>query len=276
MTARTFIALVVALGPCALQAQDSEDVHPFLNSNWWVDVGSFYPDRKLTLSAQGRVSGIVNEHEFDEKLGLSERDPLFEGQIGWQFGEKWGVAVQHFESSNTSSRTLQQDVEWEDVVYEVGATVKAGSELAVTRFVFSRRFYDRGPHDFRIGAGIHWLDIGAFIAGQANIDDNTTEFRQSQNSVSGPLPNIGGWYRYSPSKKWLFSLRADWLEASVDDINGTITNIAGSVNYSIFDNFGIGLGYQRFGLNVKLSDTNWRGTVDLTYSGPALYISGYW
>ncbi len=275
-TPASLLMLAIALAPGAAIADESSDVHPQLRSNWWIDVGSYYPTRKFTLSAKGNLSGENIEHEFDEKLGLDERDPLFEAQIGWQFGDKWGVAAQYFNSSKDARRTLSEDVEWEDVVYEVGADVRAGTELSVTRLVFSRRFYDQGPHDFRLAIGLHLLDLSAYISGQANVGNMNSEFRKSENSVSAPLPNIGAWYRYSPSDKWLFSLRGDWLEASVDDVSGSIINLAAGVNYSILDNVGIGLGYQRFSLDAKLSESNWKGTADLTFEGPTLFISGYW
>lgn len=276
ITASTLLslALLAATGPAS--AQESGNVHPQLRSTWWIDVGAFYPDRKFTLSAEGNVSGDNDEYEFDQQLGLSERDPLFEAQVGWQFGDKWGVAVQYFNSSKDARRTLSDEVEWEDVVYEVGAEVRAGTELSVTRVVFSRHFFDEGPHDFRLAAGLHLLELSAFISGQANVGNMMSEFRKSENSVSAPLPNIGAWYRYSPSEKWLFTLRVDWLEATVDDVSGSITNMFGGINYSILDNVGIGLGYQRFGLDATLRESNWRGTADLSFSGPTFSISGYW
>lgn len=279
---RTRIAnalLVLSFLSCAgvAAAEESRDVHPLVTADWWVDVGSYFPDRKLTLSVDGTVGGIDNEeHEFDQKLGLSEREPLFEAQIGWQFGEKWGVAVQYFESSRKNKLTLEEDIEWEDVVHEVGAEVTGGTKMSVTRVVFSRRFYNSGPHDFSLAAGVHLLDISAFIAGQARLDDMSTEYRKSQSSASAPLPNVGAWYRYSPSKKWLFSVRADWLEATIDDTSGQILNLMGEVNYSLFDNVGIGLGYQRFSIDVSLDHKTWNGTADLTFSGPVFFITGYW
>lgn len=270
------ISLTLQLSAGAAHAQDSPDVHPILTTDWWVDLGAYFPDKQFTLSASGEVVGENAEHEFDQKLGLSERDPLFEGQVGWQFGEKWGVAAQYFKASRSASATLEDDIEWEDVIYEVGADVSAGTELEVTRLVFSRRFYNDGPHDLRLAAGVHLLDLSAFISGQARVDDMTSENRRSSNSASAPLPNIGAWYRYSPSRNWLFSFRADWLEASVDDISGSITNVMAGLNYSLTDNFGIGVAYQRFSIDVTLRESTWRGSADITFDGPNFFISGYW
>ena len=274
ISALATLTLILAFAPA--NAQESNGVHPQLTTDWWIDLGAYYPDRKFTLSANGAVVGENAEYEFDQQLGLSERDPLFEGQIGWQFGEKWGVAAQYFKASRSTRVTLEDDVEWEDVVYEIGADVSAGTELEVTRVVFSRRFYNEGSHDLRLAAGVHLLDLSAFIAGQARIDDMTSETRRSSNSASAPLPNIGAWYRYSTSEKWLFSLRADWLEASVDDVSGSIINLMAGVNYSLTDNFGIGLAYQRFSIDVTLRESSWRGTADVTFDGPNFFISGYW
>lgn len=278
MTRTTTIlaSLALLLSASVTFAQESRNVHPQLTTDWWIDVGAYYPDRKFTLSADGAVSGDNQDYEFDQQLGVRDRDPLFEGQIGWQFGEKWGVAAQFFETSRRSSATLEDDIEWEDVVYEVGANISAGTDLSVTRLVFSRKFMDNGPHDLRLAAGLHLLDLGAFISGQARIDDMTSEDRRSANSVSAPLPNIGAWYRYSPNEKWLFSVRVDWLEATVDDISGSITNLMAGVNYSLFDNFGIGIGYQRFGIDIDIKESNWRGAADVTFSGPNFFVSGYW
>jgi hypothetical protein len=272
----TLLILSLAIFAGTAAGQESADQHPQLRSTWWVDLGGFYPDRKFTLSAHGNVSNNNGEYQFDQQLGLKERDPIFEGQIGWQFGDKWDVAAQYFSSSKDSRRMLSDDVEWEDVVYEVGADIRAGTELSVTRIVFSRDFYETGPHSLRLAAGLHLLELSAFISGQARIDNMTSAFRKSENSVSAPLPNIGAWYNYSPNKKWLFSLRADWLEASIDNVSGSITNVYGGINYSILDNVGIGIGYQRFGLDVTLREPNWRGTADLEFSGPTFAISGYW
>lgn len=274
--ANTLLLLSLAFFASTAAGQESADEHPQLRSTWWIDLGVFYPDRKFTLSADGNTSGDNQVYNFDQQLGLDERDPLFEGQIGWQFGDKWGVAAQYFSSSKDARRTLSDDVEWEDVVYEVGADVRAGTTLSVTRIVFSRDFYETGPHSLRLAAGVHLLELSASISGQANVGNMASEFRQSQNSVSAPLPNIGAWYHYSPNKKWLFSLRADWLDATVDDVSGSVTNFSGGINYSVLDNVGIGIGYQRFGLDVTLRESNWRGTADLSFSGPTFYLSGYW
>jgi hypothetical protein len=125
--------------------------------------------------------------------------------------------------------------------------------------------------DTGIGIGLHWLEIGAFI-----IPDVNTIGDLSAAKVSGPLPNIGAWYYYSPSPKWFLGGRLDWFEASIDKYDGGITNVSAGVNYQLFQNVGIGLKYQLFRLNVNIEEDKWNGSVQLNYEGPFIYLSGNW
>ena len=70
--------------------------------------------------------------------------------------------------------------------------------------------------------------------------------------------------------------RLDWLDANIDEYSGGIINISAGVNYQLFRHFGSGVKYQSFGLNVDVKNDKWNGSVDLTYDGPYIYLSGNW
>ena len=48
--------------------------------------------------------------------------------------------------------------------------------------------------------GLHLLDANAEIGGLATLDDQSREFRSSVVCASVPIPNVGTWYRYSPTR----------------------------------------------------------------------------
>jgi hypothetical protein len=90
------------------------------------------------------------------------------------------------------------------------------------------------------------------------------------------MPNIGGWYYYSPSPKWFIGGRLDWLEVSVGKYSGGITNVAVGVNYQLFKNVGLGIKYQLFRLAVDVDNDKWHGRAELDYDGAFVYLSGNW
>jgi hypothetical protein len=267
------IAPIVML-PGLVAAED--DVHPLMNSKYWGNVGVYFSARDFDASASGSIGEVTGGIDFESRAGLGDRPDLFMAELGWEFSSDWGVALQFFESKRSASRTLTDSIEWQDLVFDVGVSVEAATSVEITRLFFARRFRDEGPHSLRLGAGFHWLRVGASLAGQATLDDLSTEFRRSAVSTDIPMPNIGAWYRYSPSRRWMFNLRADWLSASVDKYKGGIWNASAGVNYSPWDHLGLGLSYQFFELDGEIKEDNWRGEIRTEFTGPFVYLSGFW
>ena len=254
----------------------AQERHPMMDSDWWVTAGSYFSDRDFKASASGSIGGITREFDLEGALGLDDSPALFMGELGWQFVDKWGVALQYFRSSRGGSRVLEESFEWQGETYDVGARLEASTQMEITRIFFARRFRDNGPHSLRIGAGVHWLNMSAEVAGIATLNDNSTEFRRSTARAEFPVPNIGAWYRFSPSERWIFTARVDWLSASIDNYSGSIWNLSAGAGYRLFRNIGIGANYQFFRLSGDLTEDNWRGEVQTTFTGPYLHVSGYW
>jgi len=257
-------------------AAESDDLHPLMNSKYWGNIGVYFSARDFDASAEGAIAGITKSFDFESSAGLDDHPDLLMAELGWQFTPKWGLALQYFESERSASKTLTDSIEWRDLIFDVGVRIDASSSVEITRLFFARRFRDDGPHSLRLGAGVHWLRMGATLAGEATLNDLSREFRRSVVRAEIPMPNVGAWYRYSPSRKWMFNLRADWLSASVDKYKGRIWNAAAGVNFSPWDHVGFGLSYQFFQLDGEIKEDRWRGKVQTTFTGPFVYISGYW
>ena len=274
MLLRTVIVLLLALSTAASYAD--EERHPLMGSKWWLTAGSFFAQRDFKASAGVNLAGVGLEADFEGSTGVDDSPELFMAEFGWQFGEKWGLAVQHFRSSRSGSRVLEDTIEWQGVTYNAGVQLEAKTEMEITRIFVARRFWDEGPHSLRVGAGIHWLAMGAEVAGQATLNDQSTEFRRSAAAADVPVPNIGAWYRYSPNRTWIINARVDWLSAGIDNFSGRIWNASAGVGLRLTDHIGIGVNYQYFELSGDLTEPNWRGDITTTFTGPHLHLSGYW
>lgn len=270
---RCFVALIVLLPQFA--AADDE-VHPLMTSKYWGNVGVYFSARDFDASASGSIGEVTRGIDFESRTGLGDKPDLFMAEVGWQFSPSWGLAVQFFESERSASATLTDSIEWQDLVFDVGVRVDASSNVEITRLFFARRIRDDGPHSLRLGAGLHWLALGASLAGEATLGDNSREFRRSVVSADIPMPNIGAWYSYSPSRRWLFNARADWLSASVDKYKGGIWNVSAGVNFSPWDHAGLGITYQFFELDGEIREDSWRGEIRTRFTGPFVYVSGFW
>ena len=271
-----FLAIILSSLVAQAEGEDESNQHPMMSSDFWVLLGAYTPDHSVSASLEGDPGGKFPEVDFGTEFGVGTKTTLFNGEIGWQFSENWSFSAQRFSTHRERSATVDKSIPWGGVVFDVGAEVDSGSSSAITRLFFARKFRGKGPHELRLGAGLHWLELEAYLQGMASVNDNTSEFQSKVASFKAPLPNIGAWYRYSPSDRWLFSLRGDWLAASIGDLSGRIVNLTGGVNFALFEHVGVGLSYQYFRLDVDINADKWKGHADIIFDGPYIHLSGNW
>jgi hypothetical protein len=266
--------LLAVLCPGPVQAQSDGDHHPFLSDTFNLGVGLFWPEKSLTLRVDGTVP--ENDIDFEELLKLNDRETTGSLNFRWRFGEKWSLWGQYWSLSDNGSAVLEEDVEWEDVVFKQGTFANGGLDTTVGRLLFGRLFNSGPQHEFGLGIGVHWLEIGAFLEGQIVSSEDETEFHRESVSAKFPLPNIGGWYAYSWSPKWLVQARVDWLSASIGDYSGGLWNAQAGLNWAAFEHFGVGFYYNLFTLDLDVDKSDWHGKAQSTQHGPWLALTATW
>lgn len=269
-------AILIASNTSLAQAQEQGDVHPYLTEKFFVDVGIYFPDRQFAIEVDSTLPGPTNPIELDGDFGLQKSDEIFSLDFGWRFGEKWQFEGQYFAASGELGVALEEDVTWGDIVFQAGSGVRAGQDFTLIRAFFARHFESSDQHEFGIGAGLHWLEFGAFIQGDITTGTGDVAFRRESVSADAPLPNIGAWYRRSLSPKLALTTRIDWFSASIDEYDGTLLNASVGLNYQVFEYFGFGLNYNVFDLDVDVEKSNWNGNANISYKGPYAYLSFYW
>ena len=260
--------------PALATAETEDDYHPFLSDQFNLDIGYFWPDVDFDLRVNGASPG--EEIDFDESVGLSDSQSSGAANFRWRFGEKWSFWGQYWETSSSSSAELTEDLEWEDVVFKAGTFAAGGADLKVVRVFFGREFSQGLNYEFGLGAGLHWLELGAFLAGEIIIDEDTTGFHRANVEAAFPMPNFGGWYLYSWSPKWVFQARLDWLSVEIDEYSGGIWHAQAGINYQAFKNIGLGFYYKKFTLDGDVNKDSWSGTLELDQTGPMITLTATW
>jgi hypothetical protein len=208
-------------------------------------------------------------------VGLDKDDNIFALDFRWRFGEKWSLAGQHFQSSGKAGNALEEDLNWNDVVFGAGSNIVGSTDLSIIRLFAGRSFGDDPRTDFGIGGGIHWLNLSAAIEGDILVGDGI-EFRREALSASAPLPNIGMWYKRALTERWALRARVDWFSASVDEYDGRLLNIQAGMDYLVSRHVGIGAAYNMFDLDVGVDNPKWNGSANISYDGLFFFLSMYW
>lgn len=248
----------------------------YLSEKFFLDLGIYFPNRDTRLGVDGVISGINDDFEFKRVAGLKEGDETFSADFGWRFGKKWSLLMQYFKSTGSAGAVLTEDIEWKDVVFAQGSSAVVGQEFSVTRVFFGREFDSRLRHDFGAGLGFHILKFRAFIDGEIIVAGGPNALHADSVSHNQPLPNIGIWYKYSMSPRWVFRSRFDWLDASFDKYDGSLINFSIGVNYKMSEKFGVGLNYNIVELDATINEVNWRGRLLQRVDGAFIYLSAFW
>jgi hypothetical protein len=270
------LILVLSAIPSALLAQDYE-YHPFLSDNFMASVGYMRSSNAFKFESDA-IGDPGDNIDFDDALDVSDHRNLLNAQIRWKFGstKKWSIAAQYFSNDATGDAVLEEDIEWDGLTFRKGTNVGAGVDLAVTRLYIGRSFIMNEQHELGLGLGLHNLDMSAYIEGEILVDDETTEFQRAEVGENQPLPNIGGWYYYSPAKNWLLHARVDWISANIGDYDGGLWNTNAGFSYQAWRHVGLDLSWQYFHLNLNVDSDDWKGGGEMTYSGPVFSVSFSW
>jgi len=269
------LLIIAALQAGSLSAQSSGDVHPWLEDDFIISLGSFLPSKEFKIRVDGQVPG--RNIDFGESAGLSEDDVSASLLFRWKFSEKWSVTGQYWGTENDGEAVLTENVTWGENVLRAGSNVGAGVSADVFRLFFGRElFTDADHHEFGFGAGLHWLQIKAYMDGEFFVNDQSTGFRREQVNADLPLPNIGAWYWYSLSPRWLLTTHLDWFSASIDEYSGSLWDAGAGINFQALEHLGFGLTYRYFKIDVDVDKSNWNGKADLTHEGPFLSATFNW
>jgi len=268
----TAFLLAFVSGP--VTAQTADDYHPFLTDKFNVSVGLFWPDKEYELQVDGSLPG--EDIDLDEQFNIKDYEETTSVNLRWRFGEKWSLWGQYWSTSESKSAILEEDINWEDVTFKQGTFAKAGIDMKIARTFFGRTFSTGPRYEFGAGLGLHWMDLSAFIKGEIIADENTTGFHKASVSAGIPLPNIGAWYMYSWSPKWLFQARLDWLSASIGDYSGGLWNAQAGIHWQAFKRVGVGLYYNNFVIDLDVDKSDWHGAIEASQHGPYLALTASW
>jgi len=257
----------------ARESDDSFAYHPFLSDRFHLSIGGFWPDKSLKISVDG--SDPSKDIDFEEDLGYDDSGWTSTLNFRWRYSKNWSLSGQYWGFDSEESVILTDDIEWEDVIFMESTYARSGIDFSVTRFFLGRSVWKNPGHELGLGGGIHWLDFDIFIEGQIESDSGTKFSHESADS-SGPLPNIGAWYMYSWSPKWLAHARLDWLRATVGEYSGGLWHAQAGIHYQISRTFGIGLAYSNFTIDLDVDESDWHGHIETRQHGPRLELTASW
>ena len=265
--ARIFIRSVLLtnlalLSPLTL-ADKISGIHPLLSDSFSIGIGGFSADHEV--KAKYGIDGSGDQLNFKRDLGMKNDKTIPAANITWRPFNNHQIQFEYFGWSDDADFAITKEIDWGDETFPINANITTKEDFDVYRFFYGYNFFKEDNYELGAGIGFHIADLELSIS-ESSIGSATA-------SGTAPLPNIGIYGAYAFTDKWLVMGRADWLDMSIDEYEGPMTNASVSLQYQAFDNFGLGVLYRYVDFEIEKDQKILDWSANMTFDGPSVFVT---
>lgn len=258
--------LVASLMAATARAQtEAIPNHPALSDKFSFELGGFYSRSSTQASLGPPAGGTGVVIDFENTLGLEERNLSAVGSFLWRISDRWRLEVDYFSLNRNATRTLETDVTWGNQTFTAGSTVDSKYDFSDIRVSGGYSFFKRRDKELGVGAGLHVAGIKTSLQASGTGAEAT--------DVTAPLPVLNFYGAFALTNEWAVRFRLDWLSLNYDIYSGDLRSTSVDVLYRPFRNIGFGFGVRSFVLDVEIDDPDWRGRARTSFTGPAAFVT---
>lgn len=266
LSVAVLFATLASLASATVRAQaEAIPDNPVLNDRFTFELGGFYSRSSTQASLGPPAGGTGVIVDFENTLGLDERNLSGIGGFLWRISDRWRLEVDYFSLNRRATRTLETQVEWGSQVFPVGATVDSRYDFSDIRVSGGYSFFKRPDKELGVGLGLHVAGIKSSLQ-SAGVGAEARD-------VLAPLPVLNFYGTFALTNEWALRARVDWLSLNYDIYSGDLRSTAIDVLYRPYRNVGFGLGLRTFVLDVEIDDADWRGRARTTFTGPTAFVT---
>ena len=262
--ARTVWFAAFATGPLTAIAADSPNL---LEQRFFVALGTYVVD----TSTDVRLDGELDEGTaFDWEQSFGEGDVTrFRLDSQWRFADRHMLRATWFSSSREHSSVLDEDVEWGDETFPASARAQGEFNFDVYELAYEYAFLERDNYEIAASIGVHYTELELTLSAEAEASGGSLAADISETgNVGAPLPVIGLRGLWALPRDFWIDLSAQYFALEIDEYDGSLVNLRAIVLWQPSQWLGIGLGYDRFAVDLNVTKDRFDGSLDWTYQGP--------
>lgn len=261
----TTCAAAILLGSPAVRADDTPNL---LEDTFQVSLGTFGISSKPTIELNGKTSG-GGQVDFDEAIGGGD---AFRARLDgrWSFAKRHELRFAAFGLNRSKTRVIDQEIDWGDETFPVNAKIEFDHQFYVVEAVYDYAFLRRESWELGADIGLHYFSFEATLKAKGDAVDVS---RKESASVGLPAPVIGLRGLWSLSHDFWLEASAQYFALSIDEYDGNLQDYRVFVTWQPKTWLGIGVGYDRFEVDVDVTKDRFNGNLNWTYDGPMLFYS---
>lgn len=187
------------------------------------------------------------EFDFERDFGADNSRTVFRMDGTVRFGSRHRLDLSYFRITRNSERTIDREFTIGDKFFDIDASIESRARTEVYKITYGYMLF-RGER-YELGP-----TIGLFIQRNAfRISELDTGTLVTEDSTM-PLPVIGLRGGYQMTKKLSLRGSADIFFVSFDKYSGSLTDLRVMLEYDVFENFGLGIGFNWIDVDAEVEN----------------------
>lgn len=201
----------------------------------------------------------------EDDLKIDDAEYLIAGEITLLPGTRHLVRLSGLNTQRSGHTRLQRELEYDDQFYEVDEVVDSTLNLRLFGLTYGFKLIANERMELTPTLGVQ---IGEYSS-NAVVRSRVT--REPSGDIA-PVPVIGLDARFDFSRRWSAEGRVEYVKVELDEIEASLLDWRLGVTYRFNPHFVAGVGYRSFNIDAESFNEDSSGLVDMTITGPLLYV----
>ncbi len=244
-----------------------------LDEGFDVSLGTFVVNQNTEVRLDGQAGEVGTPVDWEKNFGDGDSTRIrLDGY--WRFAERHKIRTMWFNASRSGSKTIDTEIDWQGEVFPVAAKISGESKFNIVELAYEYAFMRRDNFELTGTAGIHYTDLSLSLSGQAlNTEGDGTRQVKKEGSVAIPLPVFGSHFLWRMGGDFWLDTSVQWFALSIDEYDGSIWDAKIDAIWQPSKWVGLGVGYNRFKIDVGVNTDKFDGNLNWEYSGPRIFYA---
>jgi len=235
-----------------------------------VSLGGFIAAYHNGINIGSDQLGLGVTIDLENALGLDVSSWAMRSKINYRFGERsrHGLSFGFFSNTRSAVKTPTQEIIIGDLVIPIGSEIRSNYTYSIYRLKYDYSFFQ----DDRVSLGASFGFFVLPVKFKVEVDGHGS----SVTNFIAPLPTLGVRTDFLITPKFFFHQSIEVLYLSFEGFTGSLVDLDISVEFRPIHNFGFGLGFNRYDLDLSVKTgaypgLDFFGNISSSYSGLYLF-----
>ena len=231
-------------------------------------VGLFSPTFTSEVQVTSQAIGLGPTVNLEKTFHLPKNETLLRLDAFFRFNKHHSIYAGYYTSSREGTSEVTTEIQIGNLIIPVNSQAYAKNDISLLKFGYRYSIVNTEDIESGLGLGFSVLFYKLFVENKSNIRENTEDV-----DAALPIPVFNFHTIYYIWNRLNISVYFDIFGVNLGAYEGSLADFGIGLTYRFFHNFGAGIDYNVYKLDVQLKKSDgFDGVIDYLHKGIAIYL----